>query len=590
MFASDEPVALFDSNLDGQRAIRLSRLVRHLRCTEPAELDAAFAAIDAAGADGNWVAVAASYELGYALEPKLAALRPRSETPLLEAWVFAHCESLADAQVDAWLDGAPGPAGLLDFTAGIDRDAYLAAIGRIQQYIADGDCYQANFTFPCSAQAYGTPRALYRLLRDAQPVRYGALITHAHGALLSRSPELFVERIGNTLMCRPMKGTAPADAPAEALTGSAKNRAENVMIVDLIRNDLGRLAPPGSVAVSRLFEAERYRTVWQMTSTVTARHVSASLQRIFQALFPCGSVTGAPKIRAMEIIHELESTPREIYCGAIGWIAPHGDFGFNVPIRTLEIAADGQARYGTGSGIVFDSVAQDEWRECLLKTKFLRDLPTGIVLIETLRCEGGSDDPLPWLDDHLARLSDSARAFAYPCEPASIATRLRQAAATLNGPHRLRLTLNQAGELALASASLDPLPASPTVTLVDAPMPANDPLLRHKTSARHAYDAALQQAMAAGHFDALWFNERGELTEGCRSNVFLEIDGELLTPPESSGLLNGVCRRRLLRDGRVKVAILHREDLARARRLYVGNALRGLVEVTLSPDSCHPAI
>ena len=580
-FSTDHPVALFDDKLGDSPTRRLSGWIGTLRCDTPAQIDATFAAIDAAQAAGHWVAIAAAFELGYALEARLAPQRPASDTPLLQAWIFRRCDVLDDAACGGWLTAGDGPAGLLDWKLDLARGEYLAAVERVQRYIAEGDCYQVNFTFPCSARAFGTPHALYHLLRTAQPVPYGAFIHHADGCILSRSPELFVARRGETLTCKPMKGTAPADASASALTESVKDRAENVMIVDLIRNDLGRLAPPGGVSVPKLFDVERYRTLWQMTSTVTAAPVTADLRTIFGALFPCGSVTGAPKIRAIEIIRELERTPRGVYCGALGWLAPDRDFCFNVPIRTLEIDPLGQVRFGTGSGIVHDSSPAGEWEECRLKTRFLENLPNTIELIETLRCEPAGAAPYPWLDDHLSRLCDSARAFAYPLDRAKVRARLEALAAAVEGPQRVRLTLAGDGAVTLTHAPLDTLPTRPTVVLADAALDPADPLLRHKTTARALYDATLKVAMAGGHFDALFFNTRGELAEGCRSNVFIERDGVLLTPPEAAGLLNGICRRRLLREGRAAEATLTREDLFAARRVYVGNAVRGLIEVRI---------
>ena len=582
MFRTDDPVALFDAPGDGAPALRLSALVSHLSCTEPAELDTVFARIEAAGRAGHWVALAARYELGHGLEARLAPLHRPGGPPLLEAWIFARADALSDAQVDAWLDEAEGPAGLYDLRPGLSRARYLAAVERIRRYIHAGDCYQTNFTFPCHARAYGAPRALYRRLRSAQPVRHGALIEHRDGVLMSRSPELFVQRTGARLVCRPMKGTAPAAAGPEALTGDPKNRAENLMIVDLIRNDLGRLAPPGQVRVSRLFEAEAYPTLWQMTSTIEADGVDAPLAAVFRALFPCGSVTGAPKIRAMQIIDELELGPRGIYCGALGWIAPTGDFAFNVPIRTLEITPHGQVRYGTGSGIVADSEPEREWEECLLKTRVLTHLPDGLGLIETLRCNGGHRQPLPWFADHLARLADSAAALGLDCPLGAIEAALSARAEQLRGPHRLRLELSPDGRFRLDHAPLVPTPARPTVALCDTPISSSDPLLRHKTTHRRTYDRLLADAMAQGHFDVLCANDRGELTEGCRSSLFLELNGRLLTPPLSAGVLDGICRRRLLRDGRAQEATLRRNDLQRASRIYLGNALRGLVQVRLN--------
>ena len=579
-FSAREPVALFDDNLVEHRARRLHGLIDTVCCDTPGGLDAAFARIEAASAAGHWVALAAAYELGYALEPRLAPLRPASAVPLLRAWIFAEGELLDDAGCEQWLaDQDDGRAtGLMELSADLHVADYLAAVARIKQYIREGDCYQANFTFGSHGRAYGHPARLYRKLREAQPVRYGALIAHADGCLMSRSPELFVARSGDTLTCKPMKGTAPIDAPPTALTASEKNRAENLMIVDLLRNDLGRLAPPGGVRVPALFEAEAYRTVWQMTSTVTAAPVRAGLADIFRDLFPCGSVTGAPKIRAMQIIRELERGPRGIYCGALGWIAPGGDFQFNVPIRTLDIAADGALRSHTGSGIVDDSVASDEWAECRLKQAFLKCLPGDLRLIETLRFDGRS---IPWLDDHLARLARSAAALGMACDPDAVRAALAAATAPLSGEQRVRLTLGHAGDLDIATEPLSPLSGPQTVCLADETLDSTDPLLPHKTTARTLYDRQLKAAIARGHFDALFFNERGQLAEGARSSVFVAVDGGIFTPPLQAGLLDGVCRRRALREGFARERTLTRDDLARADRLWVGNALRGRVEVTL---------
>ncbi|MBT0961569.1 aminodeoxychorismate synthase component I [Denitromonas iodatirespirans] len=580
-FATRDPVALFDDNLVDQHARHLHGLVDTICCDSPDTLDAAFARIEAATATGHWVALAAAYELGYALEARLAPLRPASATPLLRAWIFTHGELIDDAGCEQWLaaqdDGRA--TGLMDLSADLHVADYLTAVGRIKQYIRNGDCYQTNFTFGSHGRAYGQPARLYRKLREAQPVRYGALILHADGCLMSRSPELFVARRGETLTCKPMKGTAPIDASPAALTASDKNRAENLMIVDLLRNDLGRLAPPGGVAVPALFEAEAYRTVWQMTSTITASPVRASLAEIFRALFPCGSVTGAPKIRAMQIIRELEHGPRGVYCGALGWIAPGGDFQFNVPIRTLDIAADGALRCHTGSGIVEDSVASDEWAECRLKLAFLNRMPGDLRLIETLRFDGNT---LPWRDDHLARLARSAAALGMACDPDAVRAALDRATAPLNGEHRVRLTLGHAGDIDITTAALTPLVGPQTVCLADEPLDSTDPLLPHKTTERAIYERQLAAAMARGHFDALFFNEHGQLAEGARSSVFVELDGNVFTPPLSAGLLDGICRRRALREGFARERPLTHDDLARASRLWVGNALRGLIEVTLA--------
>jgi para-aminobenzoate synthetase / 4-amino-4-deoxychorismate lyase len=357
--------------------------------------------------------------------------------------------------------------------------------------------------------------------------------------------------------------------------------------VDLIRNDLGRLVPAGGVKVRSLFDVEAYPTVWQMTSTVEAEPVLASLEATVRALFPCGSVTGAPKIRAMEIIDELESTDRGLYCGALGWIAPGGDCRWNVAIRTIEIDRARHAHLGIGSGVTHDSTPRGEWDECLVKARFAQP-PATFDLFETLLAREGS---VPLLDAHLARLTNSARWFGFPADVEAIARDVRQRASLLGDPpHRLRLVLRPDGVHALESAPLPPLPPLPTVVVSPHRVPANEARARHKTTARSLYDRELQRVVAAGHFDALFFNSAGRLAEGARTNVVLQLDGVLWTPPLEDGALDGVMRGRLLADGRIRVKGLEPDDLERAERFFVSNALRGLVEVRCMPESTAPPI
>ena len=580
--AEAETFALFDDSLaDPPGAWLLTGLRETVVCHTPADWAETLHRLDAAARAGAWVALAAAYELGYAIEPRLRPLMPADHGALVTGWVFAHATWLAEADCDGWLAERAGdaPGGLGALTAGIDAGDYFGKIDRIRQYIADGDCYQVNFTFPLHGRHYGSAAALYRALRAAQPVRYGAFIAHAGGAILSRSPELFLERHGRSLASRPMKGTAPRDSDPAALAASAKDRAENVMIVDLIRNDMGRLAPPGGVRVEDLCRIEAYPTVWQMTSRIVAEPVDADLATIFAALFPCGSITGAPKIRAMEIIRALETRPRGLYCGALGWLRPGGDFRLSVPIRTLLVEADGRVRLDVGSGIVHDSRPAPEWAECHLKARFVSALPKGLRLIETLRFEPGVG--YPFLAEHLERLGNSARALGFAFD--ADAFRRCLATVTSTTPQRVRVTLGAPGDLQIEHADLAPgAPgAAPTVVLSPHATTSDDPLLHHKTTARALYDRELARVMAAGHFDALFINERGELTEGARSNLFVERDGTLLTPPTAAGLLDGVLRRRLLREGRAREATLRPVDLATADALYVGNGLRGLIRVHL---------
>ncbi len=580
---SAPPFALFDDNLDATGsagAWLLTGLIEEIRCCDPEAWPATLARLEQAARDGAWVALAARYELGYAIEPRLRPLLPAGNEALVTGWIFARGDWLTDTAVDAWLAAQAGdaPGGVGHLTSGITEADYLARVERIRAYIAAGDCYQVNFTFPLTGPAFGHPAALYQALRAAQPVRYGAFIAHAGGAILSRSPELFLERHGQTLASRPMKGTAPRDTDPAALAASAKDRAENVMIVDLIRNDMGRLAPPGGVRVEDLCRVEPYPTVWQMTSRVVAEPVDADLPAIFRALFPCGSITGAPKIRAMEIVRELETAPRGLYCGALGWIRPGGDFRFSVPIRTLRLSG-GDARLDVGSGVVFDSLPAAEWAECHLKARFLTSLPKGLRLIETLRFEPGTGFPL--LDEHLERVTASATELGFAFDPDAFRHLL--AGIDADTPRRVRVTLGQQGDFTLENAPLSAGAPLPDATIVLSPtrIDSGDLLLRHKTTARALYDRELARVMAAGHFDALFINERGELAEGARSNLFVERDGMLLTPAANAGLLNGTLRRRLLREGRAKEAVLRLDDLQGADALYAGNGLRGLVRVRL---------
>lgn len=413
-------------------------------------------------------------------------------------------------------------------------------------------------------------------MRERQPVRYGGFITDGDGGVVSLSPELFLERRGERLITRPMKGTAPRAQPPEVLRQSVKDLAENLMIVDLLRNDLGRVAENGSVTVDELFAIEAYPTVWQMVSEISATVRGKSFADILRALFPCGSITGAPKIRAMQIAAELESGPRGLYTGALGWLAPDGDFRLNVAIRTLELAADRRGRLGIGSAVVADSQASAEWRECLLKASFLGDCDPGLVLIETLRREAGA---YPRLAGHLQRLRASARWLGFPLDEAALQSRL--AAQPAAGTWRVRLTLDKAGMLDLRSFPLGAEPPGARFALLAGePVAAADPLRQHKTSGRARYDAALQGiANDPQVFDVVFLNEDGEVAEGARSNVFVERDGVLLTPPLRSGALPGVLRAELLAAGRAREAVLRVEDLAGG--FLLGNALRGLIPVSL---------
>ncbi|HPT50955.1 MAG TPA: aminodeoxychorismate synthase component I [Accumulibacter sp.] len=609
---TDEPFALFDADDGG--ALRLTDLRHAVTLDAATDPKALLTALEATAATGLWIAVTADYALGTRFEPAAAA-RADPARPLLRAWAFARADNLDRHAVDdflaerlAALPEAQRWAGVAELAPALTETAHAERVRRIGRWIADGDCYQINFTFPLNFRVYGHPLALYARLRQRQPVRYGGALFTDEATILSFSPELFFARHGTRVHTQPMKGTAPrgrtprADAARrDALLTSAKERAENVMIVDLLRNDLGRLAQAGKVRVEALCAAEAYPTLWQMVSTVSAELPDATLADLFGALFPCGSIAGAPKIRAMRRIAELEDAPRGHYTGALGWLAPGGDCRFNVAIRSIEFDSDddGQnhhpkttggagrcARLGIGSGIVADADPRREYAECLLKARFLTAGDPGFELFETLRLTAGG---YPLLTAHLERLRTSARALGFACPLATVTAALAEQHATLaarqaSGEFRVRLTLTHDGRCRVVASPLPDMADSgrQRVVLAIETLAAGDYLRRHKTTARGPYDRAL--AALAGQpaiFDAIFLNERGEVCEGARSSVFVERQGVLLTPPLHCGLLPGVLRRTLLEAGRVVERVLRVDDLRTAPALYVGNALRGLLPVTL---------
>jgi para-aminobenzoate synthetase/4-amino-4-deoxychorismate lyase len=538
-------------------------------------------------AGGLWSVVALDYELGYLLEPAAAprGWAPHPDRVLASFWRFRERTELNVPMAEDWLAShAPGAAaGVGGLQAGVDESAHAAAVDRIRRYISEGDCYQVNFTFPLRFAWFGHPLDLYRRLRERQPVRYGGIVGNADAAVVSLSPELFVERTGERLVVRPMKGTLERGHPPEQLAASPKDRAENLMIVDLLRNDLGRLAIPGSITVDRLFDIEAYPTIWQMVSEVSARVGGRSFLAILRALFPCGSITGAPKIRAMQIASELEGEPRGLYTGTFGWLAPNGDFRLNVAIRTLELASEHRGKMGVGSGIVADSMLDAEWQECMLKAEFLRDVDPGLKLIETLRRDNGV---YPMWAGHLARLRRSAEWLGFPLDEQRLCRELGLQPA--RGLWRIRLTLDKAGEIEItASAMADAPMPDQLAEVASARIDSRDPLRRHKTTSRAIYDAALQDLPADSPvFDRIFLNELGEVAEGARSNVFVERDGLLLTPPLSSGALPGVLRGELLASGRAHETVLYPVDLT--GEFWLGNALRGLVRVRLAEPPQRP--
>jgi para-aminobenzoate synthetase/4-amino-4-deoxychorismate lyase len=563
-----------------------------LECADAAGLLDWMAQTQQALKGGRFAVLLCDYELGAGLHG-IAARPEARQGPAARALLFGACRRLSRQEADDWLAGQAGdaPGGIASLKAGEDAERFAAAIGRIHAWLEAGDAYQINHTWRFHFDAWGEPAALYRRLRARQPVPYGALALLPDGAaVLSLSPELFMRQEGRTLTAQPMKGTAPAagDAALDAVAAAhmqadAKTRAENLMIVDLLRNDFGQVAETGSVKVPALFQVERYGAVLQMTSTVRAtRRGDVSHAQILSALYPCGSVTGAPKRRAMQIIRELEDAPRGIYTGAIGWLEACGDFCLSVPIRTLALAApQGGVRagvLGVGAGIVHDSVAEDEYQECLQKARFLTGLAQEFTLFETMHAT--RDDGCRHLGRHLARLAASARYFGFGWDEPALRAKIDAACAALGeGEHALKLVLSFAGEATLAARPLAPWPQPVRVLLAPRPTASDDLFLRHKTSLRERYDQAWRTAQERGAFDMLFHNEKGELTEGGRSNVFLLLDGQWLTPSLTAGVLPGVMRGVLLNDPAwgAREVRLTKADLRHAEEVVLCNALRGVL-------------
>lgn len=571
------PFVLLDDARAGGAPARLYRdPVRIVQATMPDQVQPALESIRAAVAAGQHAAGFLSYEAGSAFEPR-AGQHGDSPTPLLWFGLFDRCEPVPS--VPALLPPAAG-AWIGDIRPQISREQYDGMLQQVLSLIAAGDIYQANLTMRATARLLGDPLALYAAVRERAEAGWGAIVETGTDTLLSFSPELFFSLAGRALRCRPMKGTARRDEDARRdaqvarnLAADEKQRAENLMIVDLIRNDLSRVAVPGSVHVPELFAVEPYPTVHQMTSTVTAElSPGADAIHVLAALFPCGSITGAPKVRAMQVIGELEGASRGPYTGAIGHIAPDGDAQFNVAIRTLHLSGGGeQAVIGLGGGIVADSEADSEWDEALAKAAFLTHGQRDPDLIETMHFDPEAGIAL--LERHLARMKASAAAFGFIFDRHDARNELQAATFRLRKPARIRLLASRMGRISIEIAPLPPVLAQPLhVSLVPLPVASSDFRLRHKTSNRAFYDEARRQS---GADEVVFVDAAGMITEGSFTSVFVERGGKLLTPPLARGLLPGVLRAELLETCRAVEQDLSPQDLAGG--FLVGNALRGLI-------------
>ena len=566
-----------DFPLDGERLCgAFTEPETLLTAYNASEVPALWHQVEAAARAGRWVLGFVAYEAAGAFDSALV-----THTASLPLACFAVFDGLASA-----------PRSRGDWLCGVWKDilpqpAFESAIAAIRRGIRRGDYYQVNFTTRLRAPFLGDSLALFDALRAQQAEGYSAYLDFGRWRVCSASPELFFRRRPDgVVISKPMKGTAPRFADAgqdtaarDRLAQSAKDRAENLMIVDLIRNDLSRVAELGSVTVPELFSIEAWPTVWQMTSTVACRtRPGTSMAELFGALFPCGSVTGAPKAAAMTAIAELEPEPRGTYCGAIGVIRPGGEAIFNVGIRSVVVDSEnGHAECGIGSGIVIDSTMSGEYAEWQAKEVFLRRAMPDYALLETLRLHGGRY----WLlRRHLTRLSRSAATLGFRFNREHIDAALENTAhAHPDGQWRLRMLLAADGDVRIEVFPLHAPPPLAEVTLATTPVASANPWLLHKTDRRGLYEGLA--STATDIYDTLLYNERGEATEFTRGNLVVELDGRRLTPPIACGLLPGVLREALLASRRVEEGIVAREDLARATRLWFVNSVRGAVLVQL---------
>ena len=578
------PFLLFDDARTGADPARLYRdPVATIVARDMREVRPALAELRRQTSDGLHAAGFIAYEAGYALEPALSGIARECAAPLLWFGLFDGFDALDPQQLRnflpqtgaAWI-GRPRPR--------IGRADYLAAAAQVREHLHAGDFYQANLTFGCDLPLLGNPMAAYAKLREQARSGWGGVVRHPEGWILSLSPEQFFTIRSGVVEARPMKGTAPrraeidADAlEARALASDPKQRAENLMIVDLLRNDLARIAETGSVDVPELFEVETYPTVHQMVSRVTARlRKGIGPVDVIETIFPCGSVTGAPKISAMQHLAGLEPEPRGVYTGSMGWIEPGGDSAFNVMIRTIGLPEGAtKARLGLGSGLVVDSIAADEWGECLLKGEFVSRAAQMPDLIETMRFD--PEEGIAELDRHLERLRGSAEILGFRFDRHGARNELQAATFGKKNPSVARLLLSPTGTMAIEVKPIERITGGPVgVQLRPLPVDPADTRLQFKTTDRHFYDDARRDS---GAFEVVFTDPDGFVTEGSFTTVFVEREGQLVTPPLSRGLLRGILRSSLIDSGRAAEGDLRPDDLADG--FFIGNMVRGLLPARL---------
>ncbi|OHX53267.1 aminodeoxychorismate synthase, component I [Planococcus salinarum] len=582
----DNPYLLFEfRNADGiVEPLAFSNPVRILQTHNIGEVAGILKQLDEAADQGYYAAGFVSYEAAPAFNAAME-VRPAGDFPLVWFGIFEkphHPEPTGLAE-----SSGPTDYHVSDWQMAGTPEAYKEGIRKIKQAIEEGDTYQVNYTERLHADFRGSDAAFYRQLARNQQAGYGAYLNIGNQRILSASPELFFRVDNGRLTTKPMKGTAARGRTLEEdkeriaeLLASEKEQAENLMIVDLLRNDMSRLAKKGTVKVDRLFEVETYPTVHQMTSTIEAE-LAPELDILdwFKALFPCGSITGAPKISTMHTIAELEATPREAYCGAIGFVTPDKNAVFNVPIRTVIIDAnEGTARYGVGGGVTWDSTSEGEFRELQTKAEVLTARRPAFQLLESLKLENGH---YPLLAYHMTRLVESAAYFSFPADRSSIGDHLsRIAAENPAGSYKVRLLLDRDGNISIEAQETAAIAEPVKCALAAAPVDSGNAFLYHKTTYRQVYEEAVEKKPPEA-FSVLLWNENEELTEFAIGNVVVEKDGEFFTPPVSCGLLPGTFRQQLLDAGEITEKILRKEELGEWDAVWFINSVRGWLRVEM---------
>ena len=577
---------------DNHRSFLFSNPVKIISCDKLSDVKNALCEIEDYVSKGYYAAGFISYEAGFSFEESLNELRVDHDFPLLWFGIYKKPKIIDHKEKMTLLRHKNSPYSIENLRPNISKKKYVSDIEKIKDFIRRGETYQVNYTFKYRFDFKGSACSLYEELKKKQSVSYSSLIKTDRFSIVSLSPELFFRKHKDRIEVKPMKGTIDRGKDldgdrehVEELGHSLKNRSENLMIVDLLRNDLGRISKPGKVVTKKLFEVEKYETLFQMVSIVKAiLKKRISIYDLLKAIFPSGSVTGAPKINTMKIINFLEREPRRVYTGSIGFFAPDGDGVFNVVIRTILIDNKrGSGEMGIGSGIVYDSDPYKEFDECELKADFIRKKKNYFKFIETILWRPKKGYFL--LNKHLNRLLSSAEYFNVCYDKKAILKELKDLEKRLDRDydHRVRLLFDEKGRMQASFTKINGHREAARVRFSEKKVRNNNIFLYHKTTSRDLYDEEHEKWRGKGYFDIIFTNKKDEVTEGAISNILIRKGRFYYTPPVDCGLLNGVFRRHLIETKKipVKEKVLRREDILSADEVFMMNSVRGMVKVVL---------